>query len=182
MRAPPLYTASSTIHGTPRQKGCDLVFCERLPLSIGMRGPCFHVLSGWTLLGVDAACRHIPVPQAGLGSDIAWPRICKNRPVQMLPLKKVGAMSKDTTHRFLAQAPYTPPLFQLSSTRGGNATILNWTWSLTVPELTETKSSRNPSLVGNLPHAASASDYPKCSMRKKEKLDRQGQAENLFGS
>ena len=83
MRAPPLYTASTTIHGTPRQKGCDLVFCERLPLSIGMRGPCFQVLNGWTLLGADATCRHIPVPQAGLGSEIAWPRIAKNEPVQM---------------------------------------------------------------------------------------------------
>ena len=67
----------------PRQKGCDLVFCERLPLSIGMRGPCFQVLKGWTLLGVDATCRHIPVPQAGLGSEIAWPRIAKNEPLQM---------------------------------------------------------------------------------------------------
>ena len=48
-----------------------------------MRGPCFQVLNGWTLLGVDAACRLIPVPQAqaqaqaqaGLGSEIeiAWP-------------------------------------------------------------------------------------------------------------
>ena len=83
VRAPPLYTASTTIHGTPRQKGCDLVFCERLPLSIGMRGPCFQVLNGWTLLGVDATCRHIPVPQAGLGSEIAWPRIAKNEPLQM---------------------------------------------------------------------------------------------------
>ena len=33
------YMVSITIpiHGTPRQKGHDLVFCERLPLSIGMR-------------------------------------------------------------------------------------------------------------------------------------------------
>ena len=80
-----LYTAPTTIHvhGTPRQKGCDLVFCERLPLSIGMRGPYFQVLNGWTLLGADATCRHIPVPQAGLGSEIAWPRIAKNERLQM---------------------------------------------------------------------------------------------------
>ena len=51
-----------------------------------------------------------------------------------------------------------------------------------MPELTETKSSRNPSLAGNVSHTTSASDYPKCSMRKKEKLDRQGQVKNLFGS
>jgi hypothetical protein len=62
-RSPALdYTAPTTVHGSPRQKGCDLVFCERLPLSIRMRGPCFQVLNGWTLLGVDATCRHIPVP------------------------------------------------------------------------------------------------------------------------
>ena len=30
VRAPPLFTASTTIHRTPRQKGCDLVFCERI--------------------------------------------------------------------------------------------------------------------------------------------------------
>ena len=36
--------------------------------------------NGWTLLGADATCRHIPVPQAGLGSDIAWPRSAKNEP------------------------------------------------------------------------------------------------------
>ena len=41
-----------------------------------------EVLNGWTLLGVDATCRHIPVPQAGLGSEIAWPRIAKE-PLQM---------------------------------------------------------------------------------------------------
>jgi hypothetical protein len=51
-----------------------------------------------------------------------------------------------------------------------------------LPELTETKSSKNPSLIGNLSHTTSASDYPKCSMRKKEKLDRQVQAKNPFGS
>jgi hypothetical protein len=71
-----------------KQKECGLVFvfcdCERLPLSIGMRDPCFQVLNGWTLLGVDATCRHIPVPQAGLGSEIAWPRrMAKNEPLQM---------------------------------------------------------------------------------------------------
>jgi hypothetical protein len=51
-----------------------------------------------------------------------------------------------------------------------------------LPELTETKSSRNPSLVGNLSHTTSASDYPKWPMRKKEKLDMQVQAKTLFGS
>ena len=62
-----LYGVYTTIHGTPRQKGYDRVFCERLPLtlSIGMRGPCFQMLNGWTLLGIDATCRQIPVPQAG---------------------------------------------------------------------------------------------------------------------
>jgi hypothetical protein len=51
-----------------------------------------------------------------------------------------------------------------------------------LPELPETKSSRNSSLAGNLSQTTSASDYPNCSMRKKEKLDRQGQAKSLFGS
>ena len=31
---------------------------------VKMRGPCFQVLCGWTLLGVDVICRHSPVPQA----------------------------------------------------------------------------------------------------------------------
>jgi hypothetical protein len=66
------------------------VFCERLPLSIGMRGPCFLVLNVWTLLGADATCRHVPVPQAGLGSEIAWPESAKNERLQMYPLKNVG--------------------------------------------------------------------------------------------
>jgi hypothetical protein len=67
------------------------VFCGRLPVGIGMRGPCFQVLDGWTLIGLDATCRHIPVPQAGLGSEIAaWPRSAENEPLQMQSLKKVG--------------------------------------------------------------------------------------------
>ena len=70
-----LYTAPTTIHihGTQRQKGRGLVFCERLPLSIGMDAE--RALNGWTLLRADATCRRIPVPQVGLGSDIAWSRI-----------------------------------------------------------------------------------------------------------
>jgi hypothetical protein len=50
------------------QKGCEFVFCRRLPLSIEMRGPCIQVLNGWTKLGVDATCRHIQVPQAGFST------------------------------------------------------------------------------------------------------------------
>ena len=60
--------ATITIYGAPRQKGHGLVFCERWPLSIGIRSPCFQVLCEWMLLGADAKCHHILVPQAGLGS------------------------------------------------------------------------------------------------------------------
>ena len=63
-------------------------------------------------------------------------------------------MSKDTTHKFPAQAPHTSPLSQLVHV-GGNATILKWTRSLTLPELTETKSSlefeKSISCVGIFP-------------------------------
>jgi hypothetical protein len=87
VRAPPLYTASTTIYGTrPPTEGVRPCVLRTLAFEYWDAGSWFsgaERMDATTRVGADATYRHILAPQAGLGSEIAWPRIAKNEHLQM---------------------------------------------------------------------------------------------------